>query len=75
MLSNILKPNTCYLKIIGHTLKSKQNNKCVCIHKVMRLIMMEMKMKKETRSHRYDINRHRSRHRHKYKVNIKLVLV
>ena len=51
--------------MIGHILKNKQNNKCVCIHEIIRLIIMKMKMKMKNRSHRYDINRPRSRHGHK----------
>ena len=35
------------------SIKTKQTNKCVCIHHVIRLIIMKMK----NRSHRYDINR------------------
>ena len=73
MLSNTLKLNFCYLKIIHilhsyhpkiiwHILKNKQKNKCVCIHEIIRLIIMKMK----NRSHRCDINRRRSRHGHKY---------
>ena len=46
MLSNILKLNFCYLKImyiyypryhpkiLGHILKNKQKNMCVCIHTI-----------------------------------------
>ena len=46
MLSNTLRLSLCYLKtihifhpryhpeIIGHTLKNKQKNKCVCIHEI-----------------------------------------
>ena len=57
--------NFCYLKVIqilhqyyhpkviGHILKTKETNKCVCIHLVIRLIIMKMK----NWSHRYDINR------------------
>ena len=52
MLSNTLRMNFCYLKIIhilhpkiiGNILKNKQNN-CVCIHEIMRQIIMKMKMK------------------------------
>ena len=78
MLSSTLRLNFCYLKIIhilhpryhpkiiGHILKNKQKNKCVCIHEIIRLIIMKMKMKMKNRSHRYDINRPRSRHGHKY---------
>ena len=74
MLSNTLRLNFCYMKIIstlhshccpkiiGHILKSKQQNNCVCIHKIIWLIIMKMKMKMKNRSHRYDINRPRSRH-------------
>ena len=70
--------NFCYLKIIpilhphyhskviGHILKSKQKKKCVCIHEIIRLIILKMKMQKNNRSHLYDINRPRSRYRHKY---------
>ena len=53
-------------KIIGHTLKNKQKNKCVCIHEIIRIIIMEIKMKKKNRSHRYNINRPRSRHGHNH---------
>ena len=70
--------NFCYLKIIhilhpryhpkiiGHILKNKQKNKCVCIHEIMWLIIMKMKMKMKYRSHRYGINRPRYRRGHKY---------
>ena len=36
---------------------SKQKNKCVCIHEIMRLTIMRMKMKMKNKSHRYGINR------------------
>ena len=55
-----------HLKII----KIKQKSKFVCIHEIMRLIVMTMKIKIKDRSHRYDIIRPRSRHGHncsKYK--------
>ena len=32
-------------KLIGHILKSKQKNKCVCIHEILQLIIIKMKMK------------------------------
>ena len=62
MLSNTLRLNFCYLKIIhilhpkiiGNILKNKQN-KCVCIHEIIRQIIMKMKMKMKNTSHRYDI--------------------
>ena len=41
--------------------KNKQKNNCVCIHKIIWLIIMKMKMKMKNRSNRYDINRLRSR--------------
>ena len=78
MLSNTLRLNFCYLKIIhtlhqryhpriiGHILKYKQNNKCACINEIIRLIIVQMKLKMKSRSHRYDINRHRPSHGHKY---------
>ena len=53
-------------KIIGHILKNKLKNKCVCFHEIIRLIIMKMKMKMKNRSHRYGINRTRSRHGNKY---------
>ena len=68
MLRNTLSLNFCYMKIIhilypryhqkivGHTLTYKQNNKCVCIHEIIRLKIMKMKMKMKNRSHRYRIN-------------------
>ena len=48
-------------------LKNKQKNKCVCIHEIIRLIIMKMKMKMKNRSHRHDINRPRPRHGHNSK--------
>ena len=62
-------------RIITHILKNKQKNKCVCIHKIIRLIIMKMKMKKERRSHRYDINRPSSLDMDTNIVNIKSVSV
>ena len=73
MLSNTLRLNFCYLKIIHilhhviiqktvHILKHKQS---VCIHEIIRLIMMIMKIKMKNRSRRYDKNRPRPRHGHK----------
>ena len=53
-------------KIIGHTLKNTQKNKCVCIHETIRLIIMKMKIKMKNRSHRFDISRRRSRQGHNY---------
>ena len=35
----------CHPEIMGHILKNKQMNKYVCIHEIIRLIIMEMKMK------------------------------
>ena len=68
ILSNTLRLNFCYLKIIhilhpryhpklkGYTLKNKQKkSKCVCINEIMRIIVMKMKK----RSHRYARARHR----------------
>ena len=78
MLSNTQKLNFYYLKIIhilhslyhpkiiGHILKIKQKNKCVCIHEIIQLIIMKMKMKMKNRSRRCDINRAWSRHEHKF---------
>ena len=69
MLSNTLRLEFCYLsiihvfhpryrlKVIGHTLKNKQKNKCVCIYEIIQLITMKTKKKKKNRSHRYDMNR------------------
>ena len=39
-------------KKIGHIPKNEQKNKCVCIHEIIRLIIMQMKMKLKNRSHR-----------------------
>ena len=52
-------------KPIGHVLKKKQKNKCVCVHKIIRLILLKKKMKIKNRSHRHDINKPRARHGHK----------
>ena len=76
MLSNTLRLNFCYLKyihilhpryhpkIIVHILKNKEKNKCVCIHEIIRWIIMKMKTKMKNTSNRYDINR--PRHGYKY---------
>ena len=37
----------------------------VCIHEIMRVILMKMKMKMKNRSQRYDNNRTKYRHGHK----------
>ena len=78
MLSNTLRLNFCYLEIIdilhsryhpniiGHILKNKEKNTCVCIHEIIRLIIMKMKMKTKNRQQRYDMNKPRSGHGHKY---------
>ena len=75
MLTNNLRLNFCYLKIIHifypryhpkmmrHILKK---NKYVCIHDIIRLIIMKMKIKMGNKSYRYDLNRPRSRHEHAY---------
>ena len=44
--------------------EQKQKNRCVCIHEIIRLIIMKLKMKIENWSHRYDISKPRSRHGH-----------
>ena len=38
-------PLHAFLKIMGHILKNKQKNKCVCVHDIVRLIIMKTKMK------------------------------
>ena len=75
MLSNTLRPNLCYLKIIcilhplyhpkiiGYILKKSKRRVAFVF---LRLILMKMKMEMKNRSHRYNINRSRSRHRHEY---------
>ena len=42
-------------------------SKGVCIHEIIRLIIMKMKMKLKKKSQRYDINRPSSRHGQKYR--------
>ena len=78
MLSNTLRLNFCYLKIIHilhlryhpklivHILKNKQMKRCVCIHEIIQLIITNMKMKMKNISHRYDVHRSRSSKKHKY---------
>ena len=39
-------------RTIGHILKNKQKTKCVCIQKIMRLVIIKMKMKIKNRLHR-----------------------
>ena len=53
------------LATIDYILKNNQKNKCICIHEIIRLIIIKMKMKMKNRSHRYGINRPSSRHGHK----------
>ena len=77
-LSNTLRLNFCYLKIIHilharyhpniiwYILENKQNKKCVCFREIIRLIIMKMEMKMKKKSHRYGMNRPRSRHGHIY---------
>ena len=48
MLSNTLRLN--FPKTIGHILKNNQNIKCVCVHEIIRLIIIKMKMKMNDRS-------------------------
>ena len=79
MLSNTLRLNFCYLKIIhifhppyhpktiGPILKNKQMKMYAFIHEIVRLIIMKMKMKMKNRSHRYHINRLKSRYGHKHR--------
>ena len=77
MLRNTLRLTLNYSKIIpilhphyhskiAYILKNKQRGKYVCIHEIMRLIIMKMKVKMKKRSHRYDRNRPRPNHEHKY---------
>ena len=46
----ILLPH--HLKIVGDIVKNKQKYKCVCIHEIIRLIIMKMKMKMKNRLHK-----------------------
>ena len=85
MLSNILRLNFCYLriicilyphyhlKIIGHILKNKQKNRCVYFHEIIQLIILKMEIKMKNRSHRFNINRLMSRHGCKYSKYIKYI--
>ena len=78
MLSNTLRLNFYHLKIIhilhpryhpkiiAHFLKNEQKSKYVCLHEIIRLIIMKMKRQMKNRTHRYDINRPRPKHGHKY---------
>ena len=43
-----------------------KQSKIVCIHEIIRLIIMKIKMEMKNRLHRNDINRPRSRNKHKY---------
>ena len=73
MLSNTLRRDFCYLKIIhildppyhpkikGCILKNKQDNKCVCIYEIIRLIMGKTKMKNTSYRHdKIGLDEHRS---------------
>ena len=63
-----------HTKVIGHTLKINKNNKYVCIHGIIRLIMMKMEMKMKNRSHRYETNRPKPRHS-KYKKCLNIMML
>ena len=39
-----------HLKIIGHILKNKQTAKYICLHEIIRLMIMKMQMKTKNRS-------------------------
>ena len=39
-------------KMVGQVLKNKKKDKCVCIHKITRLILMKLKINMKNRSHR-----------------------
>ena len=60
-INHILHP-LYHPTIIDHILKNKQKNVRICIHEIIRLILMKKKAIMKNRSHRYDINRLRSRH-------------
>ena len=87
MLSNTLRLNSCYLKIIhilhsryhskiiGQILKSKQKKKCVCVHEIIRLIIMKMKMKMKNGSRRDDINTARCRRGRRYSKYKKCLII
>ena len=64
-----------YPEIIRHIVKNKRKNKWVCIHEIIRLIMMKMQKKKKNGSHRYDINRPRSTYGHKYRKYKKCLIM
>ena len=86
MLCSYLRLNFCYFevihilheryhpKIIGHVLKNKQKNECLCIHDIIRLIIMKIKMKMKNRSQRYGINRPKHRYG-KYKKCLNMMLL
>ena len=77
-LSNTLRLSFCYLKIIHilypryhpkvmvDILKNKPKDMNLCIHKIIRLIIMKMRIKIKNRSHRYEMNIPRSRNKHRY---------
>ena len=63
---------SCYhLIITGHILGNKQNNKHLCIHEIMQLIILKIKTKMKIDPRKYDINRPRSREGHKYSKYMK----
>ena len=87
MLSDTLRLNFCYLKvihilytryhpkIIGHILKKQAKEQVGLLNEIIQLIIMKMKKKKKNRSHRYDINRPRSRLGHKYSKHKKSLIM
>ena len=62
---------------MGHILENKQKNKCVCVHEIIRLIIIEIEdenEKKKTRSHRCDMNRHGYKYS-KYKKCLSIMML
>ena len=64
--------------IIRYILKNNQKNTHVCVHEIIKSIIMKMKIKMKNTSHRYNINRLRSRHGHKcskYKICFSVMML
>ena len=76
LFENCLHSSSTFSSKNNTTLKNKQNNKCVCIHEIIQVIMMKVKMK--NRSHSYDKYRPKYRHGHKYskyKKSVSMMMV
>ena len=59
--TNCLSVFDHFMRLAFKGLNNNLKNGCLCIHEIIKLIIMKMNMEMKNRSHRYDVNRPRSR--------------